>query len=84
MSRLYFEWLSKWSSTVSSKLWAEYLQSYTNTKDYRFNVEPSLSVLLNEVFSVKLSYLVNFRNVPAVEGKKTLDTLYTTSLVAKF
>lgn len=84
MSRLYIEWASKWSPSLSSKLWGEYLQSYTNTKDYRFNLEPSLSVLLNEVFSIKLAYLVNFRNVPAVQGKKTVDTLYTTSLVAKF
>ncbi len=84
MSRFYIEWNAKWSEAVSSKLWSEYLQSYTNTRDYRFNLEPSLSVLLNKVFSIKLAYLVNFRNVPAVAGKKTIDTLYTTSLVAKF
>lgn len=84
MSRLYLEWNSKWTSNINSKLWGEYLQSYTNTKDYRFNLEPSLSVLLNEMFSIKLAYLINFRNVPAVAGKKTVDTLYTTSLVAKF
>lgn len=84
MSRVYLEWNNKWSSNVGSKFWGEYLQSYTNTKDYRFNLEPSLSVLLNQMFSVKLAYLVNFRNVPAVAGKKKVDTLYTTSLVAKF
>lgn len=84
MSRLYFVWNAKWNESISSKLWTEYLQSYTNTKDYRFNLEPSLSMVLTKVFSIKLAYLVNFRNVPAVAGKKTVDTLYTTSLVAKF
>lgn len=84
MSRLYAEYGEKWTPAVSTKLIAEYLQSYSKTKDYRFNVGPSLSVLLNEVFSVKLSYLLNFRNVPAVAGKKQSDTTFTTSLVAKF
>jgi len=84
MSRLYLEWNQKWNSSVGSKIWGEYLQSYTILEDYRLNLEPSFSVLLNDVFSVKLAYLVNFRNVPAVSGKKKIDTLYTTSLVAKF
>lgn len=84
MSRVYVEWSESWNDSVSSKLWAEYLQSFTNTKDYRFNIEPSVSVLLSQAFSLKVAYLINYRNVPAVAGKKTTDTLYTTSLVAKF
>ena len=84
MSRAYLEWLQNWNKAFASKLWAEYLQSYTNTRDSRFNVEPSLSVLLSEVFSLKMAYLISYRNVPAVAGKKQTDTLFTTSLVAKF
>lgn len=84
MSRAYLEWIQKWNKAFSSKLWAEYLQSYTNTRDSRFNVEPSLSVVLSEVFSLKMAYLIGYRNVPAVAGKKQTDTLFTTSLVAKF
>lgn len=84
MSRLYIEWVEKWTEALSSKLWAEYIQSYTNTQDYRLNLEPSISVLLSKTFSLKTAYLLNYRNTPAVAGKKTTDTLLTTSLVAKF
>jgi putative salt-induced outer membrane protein len=84
MSRAYVEWKQNWNKSITSKLWAEYLQSYTNTKDYRFSLEPSISVILSEIFSVKVAYLLNYRNVPAVAGKKQTDGLYTTSLVAKF
>lgn len=84
MTRLYTEWKQNWNKSVTSKLWAEYLQSYTNTDDYRFNLEPSLSVILTDILSLKLAYLVNYRHVPAVVGAKQTDTIYTTSLVAKF
>lgn len=84
MSRLYVEYKEGWTKSFSTKVSAEYLQSYTNTKDYRFNLEPAASMLLSEIFSVKLAYLFTFRNVPAVAGKKQTDTTFTTSLVAKF
>ncbi len=83
-ARSYLEWDQVWNATVSSKLWVEYLRSFNNSADYRFNVEPSLSVILTNVISVKLAYLVNYRSVPAIAGKRYLDTIYTTSLVAKF
>lgn len=84
MSRAYVEYKEAWTKSFSTKAYIEYLQSYTNTKDYRINFEPSASMLLSEVFSVKLAYLLAFRNVPAVAGKKQTDTTFTTSLVAKF
>lgn len=83
MSRAFLEWKEKWNPSVSSRLWGEYLQSFTNTSDYRFNIEPSISVFLSQVFSIKTAYLIAFRNVPAVAGKNTSDTTFTTSLVAK-
>jgi putative salt-induced outer membrane protein len=64
-------------------VWTEFLYNFSNSTDYRVNAEPSLSVILTDVFSLKLAYLINYRNLPAVAGKKQLDTLYTTSLVAK-
>lgn len=84
ISRIYVAWAVTWNEGVSSNVWVEYLQSFTHTSDSRINLEPSLSVLLSNAFSLKLAYLVNYRNIPAVAGKKQLDTLYTTSLVAKF
>lgn len=84
LGRLQFEWLQKWNDFVSHKFYVEYLPNFSTWQDYRINVEPSLSIMLSKVFSLKLAYLMQYRNVPAAFGKKRFDSLYTTSLVAKF
>lgn len=84
MGRAYAEWQNNWNKQVSSKLWTEFIYNFTNSTDYRFNIEPSLSVVLTDIFSLKVAYLLNFRNLPALSTLKKWDSLYTTSLVAKF
>ena len=82
--RLYSEWVANWTPNLSSKLYGEYLPNLTRSSDWQFNSEISLGVLLNEVFSFKTGYLFLYRNTPAGVGKKQLDTVFTTALVAKF
>jgi len=83
MGRAFLEWTNAWNKQVNSKVGTEFTYNFSTRNDYRINAEPSLSVILTDVLSIKLAYLINFRNLPAVAGKKQLDTLYTTSLVAK-
>jgi len=82
--RLYSEWGSQWSDTLASRLYVEYLPNLTRSNDWQLNSEISLSVKLNSLLSFKTAYLFLFRNLPAGEGKKQLDTLFTNALVAKF
>lgn len=81
--RLYLEHNKKWTAAISSKVWTEFLPNFTESKDYRFNAEPSMSVMLSEVFSLKIAYLLKYRG-KTPPGVEDLDTIYTTSIVAKF
>lgn len=81
--RVYFEWTHNWQKTISHKLLVEYLPNFTTSSAYFLNVEPSLSMALNEIFSLKLAYLTKYQNAPQT-GKKQTDTVYTTVLAAKF
>lgn len=81
--RGYTEALKLWSEGVSSKLWFEYLPNLTNSTDYQMNTELSITAALNNMFAIKTGYLLRYDNLPNPGAAKT-DTLFTTSLVAKF
>lgn len=83
MGRLYVEYNTKMSDSVSGKFWAEYLPNFDDTKAWLVNYEPSLSVMLSSIFSLKTSYLVKQANI-VEPGAKNEDTTLTTSIVAKF
>lgn len=82
--RTYAEWGAAWTPTLSSKAYVEYLPNLTRGADWQLNSEVSLAVTLTEIFSLKTAYLFLYRNTPAGVGKKQLDSLFTTALVAKF
>ncbi len=82
--RLYTEVERSMGSSVSSKLWIEYLPNLTQWKAYQLNSELSLSVLLSQVFSVKAGYLLRYWNEPPAGVAFKTDTIFTTALVAKF
>lgn len=82
--RAYTEWVSQWTKELSSKAYVEYLPNLTRSADWQLNSEVSLGVKLSDIFSFKTGYLFLYRNTPAGIGKKQLDTLFTTALVAKF
>lgn len=82
--RLYTEYLKKINESVSGKFWVEYLPNFKDSDAYLLNYEPSLNVMMNSVFSLKVSYLVKYENKTATPTEKKADTTFTTSLVAKF
>jgi len=82
--RVYFEKARDLTSFLFWKTWVEFLFDMTNKSNIQINFEPSLNVLLSNVFSLKLGFLGKFDNEPAQAGLTTFDYLYTTALVAKF
>jgi len=82
--RLYAEWEEKWNSNFSTKYWAEYLPNISESKDWQFNTELSISVVMNHTFSLKSGILVRHDQLPATGILFKTDTLFTTALVAKF
>lgn len=85
--RIYTEFQRIMSKELSFKYWLEYLPNFTNSDAFLANTEASLNVMLSQMFSLKISYLLKYQNVApvinTVEGEK-IDTSYTTSLVANF
>lgn len=84
LGRFYSEYSQAVNETVSFKIWAEYLPNFKESDAYLANGEASVTSILSKVFSLKLSYLAKYQNAPAVAGAKMTDTVFTTSLVAKF
>ena len=84
--RLYLEYGKKINESVSAKAWVEYLPNFTDSDAYLSNYEPSMSVMMSQIFSIKLAYLVKYHNKldPAKTNEKKEDTSFTTALVAKF
>ncbi len=82
--RAYVEYSQQLNESVSAKLWVEYLPNFKEADAYLVNYEPSVSVMMNQIFSLKLAYLVKFHNKTASENESKEDTTFTTALVAKF
>jgi len=82
--RLYFEYGTKINESVSAKAWVEYLPNFKDADAYLVNYEPSLSVMMSQIFSIKLAYLVKYHNRTVTATEKKEDTSFTTALVAKF
>jgi putative salt-induced outer membrane protein len=82
--RVYTEWEHKWNPGFSSRYWAEYLPNFTRNTDWQLNTELSVSAMMNEIFSLKTGVLVRYDHDPAPGVLYKTDTLFTTSIVAKF
>jgi len=82
--RLYTEVDEDLSKTLSFKYWAEYLPNFTHNEAYQCNTEASLNVMLTQIFSLKLAYLLQYQNVPPSGGVKYATTTSTMNLVAKY
>lgn len=92
--RLYSEIVQNITKTASFKFYVEYLQTlssglngtagYSESADYYINSEPSISLALTEIFSIKTSYLFKYRNYLPVTAVRHLDSFLTSSIQAKF
>jgi putative salt-induced outer membrane protein YdiY len=82
-ARLYAEWDKSIDKKTSFKLWLEYLPNLSLANSYLLNYEESLSVVLSNLFSLKLAYLTRYQSV-VLPGLYNTDTTTTAALVAKF
>ena len=83
-ARVYSELEKFWNTIVSSKLSAEYLVNVVESKDYRVNGEASVNCQLDKTFSLRTSYLVKYNNNPPPLVAQTTDTVFITSLAARY
>ncbi len=83
-ARLYSEVSKRFKPGLWGKFWLEYIPNLTDSDDWLLNFEGSLSVAMSTNFALKLAYVGNYDDRPAVTGDKKFDYLYTFGLLAKF
>ena len=83
IGRFYTEVTKNIGAASSGKVSIEYLPDLTLEKDFQVNSESSISSILTDVFSIKITYQLKFDNTPAKAGAVKTDTVFTTGLVAK-
>ena len=82
--RVFIEWNDKPNQNFSYRLWAEYIPNFTDTSDYLFIHEASVTSILTSMFSLKLAWKGIYDDKPIIAGNKNYDFTYTTSIVARF
>lgn len=63
---------------------AEYLHNFDDSEKYRINTLTGLVTQLTDMFSLKISYEMNFQNEPTPETLDQADTLFSVALVVNF
>ena len=63
---------------------AEYLHNFDDTGKFRINTVTGLVTQLTDMFSLKVSYEMNYQNEPSPETLEKTDTLFSVALVVSF
>jgi putative salt-induced outer membrane protein YdiY len=82
--RFYTEWSQGWNKNFSTKLFGEYLPNFSRNKDWQLNSELSLWAMMSDLFSLKTAILIRYDHDPAPGVLYKTDSLFTTSIVARF
>lgn len=82
--RVYYYVINRPGKQLTYKFWIEYVPNFSRPDDYLISTAPSITTTLTDVFSLQVSYKLDYDNEPAVEGNEYTDYTFTTSLVAKF
>lgn len=82
--RLYGDYDQKINNNVSFKLFSEYLKDIEIGDAWELNFGPSVTSTLSSIFSLKVGFKGEYRNLPAVTGARKFDYTYTTGLIASF
>jgi putative salt-induced outer membrane protein YdiY len=82
--RVYVEWDQTWNKNFSTKLHGEYLPNLSRNKDWQLNSELSLWAMMSDLFSLKTAILIRYDHDPAPGILYKTDSLFTTSIVARF
>ena len=62
----------------------EYLHNFDDSEKYRINTLTGLVTQLTDMFSLKISYEINFQNEPSPETLDQTDTTFSVALVVNF
>lgn len=81
--RFYTEMQENIDKNSFAKVWIEYLPNLTDNKAYLANAEASVSAVLSQMLSLKISYLAKYQNEPP-PGIERTDTIFLTTLVANY
>lgn len=81
--RAYLETSKNFKKDLIGKFWLEYLPNFSQTDDYLINLEPSITMALSSIFSMKSAYHWKYNNAPNT-GIGKHDYTYTLSLITKF
>ncbi|PIP89490.1 MAG: hypothetical protein COW01_03260 [Bdellovibrionales bacterium CG12_big_fil_rev_8_21_14_0_65_38_15] len=82
--RLFGDYDQKLNKNVSFKFFSEYLKDIEIGDAWEFNFGPSVTSTLSSIFSLKVGFKGEYRNLPAVTGARKFDYTYTTGLIASF
>lgn len=63
---------------------AEYLHNFDDAEKFRINTVTGLTTQLTDLFSLKVSYEMNYQNEPSPKTLKNTDTLFSVALVVNF
>ena len=66
--RFFFKAESKHFKSFTPKFWFEYIRNIEESEDYQVSFEPSITVILTSIFSLKTAYKGVYDNTPAKEG----------------
>lgn len=63
---------------------AEYLHNFSDSGKFRINSTTAVTTMLSDMFSLKLSYEINYNNKPTPDSLKQTDTIFSVALVVNF
>jgi putative salt-induced outer membrane protein len=63
---------------------AEYLHNFDDADKFRINTVTKLTTQLTDMFSLKVTYEINYQNEPSPETLENTDTLFSVALVVNF
>lgn len=86
--RVFFDYGRKFTPTANFRFWVESLYDFSDSDNIEVNFEPSVDVALGNFgseakparVSLKLAYKGMYDNVPAVDGLKKYDSIFSTSI----
>lgn len=85
-ARVYAETSNKLNENFSYKFWVEYLPDFDANEQNgnQVNFEPSIAATLTDIFSLQVAYKGMYNSAPVGGATEYYDSIFTTSLLAKF
>ena len=83
--RTYVEYSKAWTTTFSTKLWAEYIKTFSNDNRDMINSEVSALTKMSDLLSMKASYLVRYDDTLKDKNfERNTTTMLMVALIANY